>query len=228
MALTSAQLHYSIINDVVANGRAPHLSVLASRYQVMPEEMQKGLRQLADDRGVVLHPDNDEIWAIHPFSLAPTNFTVRAGAKVWWGNCAWCSLGIAALIGGEVTISSTLGGEGQPVSVTVRDGTVEDSNLVVHFPIPMQRIWNNVIYSCSTMLFFESETEVRSWCFRHGIVIGDVRSIDTVARFAGDWYERHRDKDWQKWTVAEARELFARHGLSGQIWELPDGDDTRF
>jgi len=215
VALTSAQLHYSIINDVVANGRAPHLSVLASRYHVMPEEMQKGLRQLADDRGVVLHPDNDEIWAIHPFSLAPTNFTVRAGAKVWWGNCAWCSLGIAALIGGEVTISSTLGGEGQPVSVTVRDGTVEDSNLVVHFPIPMQHIWNNVIYSCSTMLFFESETEVRSWCFRHGIVVGDQQQRAAVAFLD---IEHQFDDGGTGFAVQVSRGLVGQHqfGAAGE------------
>ena len=73
-----------------------------------------------------------------------------------------------------------------------------------------------------------SEAEVRAWCFRHGIVIGDVRPIETVARFAADWYARHLDKDWQKWTVAEARELIERHGLDGPIWELPQGDDARF
>ncbi len=228
MTLSSAQLHYSILNDIVANGRAPHLTVLASRYHVMPEEMRAGLRQLADDHGVVLHPGSDEIWAIHPFSMAPTNFTVRAGPRVWWGNCAWCSLGIAALIGGEVTISSTLGSEGKPVTVTVRDGVVEDSDLVVHFPIAMQRIWDNVVYSCSTMLLFESEAEVRAWCFRHGIVIGDVQPIDIVARFAADWYARHLEKDWQKWTVAEAREIIERHGLEGPIWQLPEDDDARF
>jgi hypothetical protein len=49
-----------------------------------------------------------------------------------------------------------------------------------------------------------------------------------VARFAADWYSRHLERDWQKWTLAEAREIIERHGLDGPIWELPDGDDTRF
>lgn len=224
MSPSGTQLHYAILSDIVAHGRAPSFTVLTRRFSLSADDLRATLRQLAEDHGIVLQPRDDEIWVAHPFSLAPTNFLVRDDRRLWWGNCAWCSLGIAALVGGAVTITTTFGGEDRQVTIAVTDGVVADSDLVVHFPIPMGRVWDNVIYSCATMLVFESEAEVEAWCHRHRIAKGDVRPLATVARFAADWYATHLDRDWHQWTNAEARELFERHGLSGPIWELPEGD----
>jgi hypothetical protein len=227
MTPTGARLHHAILCDIVDRGRAPTVNELARRFASSDEAIRKALRRLADDHGVVLHPHDDEVWVAHPFSLAPTGFLVRRDEREWWGNCAWCSLGIAALVGGPVTITTTLGANDSQVNIRVDDGEVDTPDLLVHFPIPMTRVWNNVIYACSMMLVFDSEAKIDSWCARHGIAKGDVRPIGTVARFAADWYGRHLDPDWHKWTVSEARALIDRHGLSGPIWALPS-EDGRF
>jgi hypothetical protein len=172
--LTNASLHHAIMSDIVGRGSAPKAAELAERFGCSDDAVRAALRRLAD-------------------------FLVRRDEREWWGNCAWCSLGIAALVGGPVTITTTLGANDSQVTIRVDDGEVDTRDLLVHFPIPMTRVWNNVIYACSMMLVFDSEAKIDSWCA----------------------YGRHLDPDWHKWTVPEARALIDRHGLSGPIWALP-------
>ena len=219
-ALTHASLHHAIANGFVERGHAPSRAELAAMFEVDAAAMEHALRELAAYHGVVLHPHVPEVWVAHPFSTAPTGFTVRHGEHRWWGNCAWCSLGIAGLLGGSgVTIDTRLGGEGRAVTIRIDDHRV-DSDLLVHFPIAMERAWDNVVFTCSVMLVFEDAAAVDEWAKHHGLSRGDVRPIQTVYDFAREWYGRHLDRDWRKWTVAEARELFARFGLDGPIWDV--------
>ncbi|MBF5060181.1 hypothetical protein NEPTK9_001712 [Candidatus Neptunochlamydia vexilliferae] len=69
-------------------------------------------------------------------------------------------MGAAALIDEDVTIKATLGGEGKQVTLTIKDGELQNKDLYVHFPIPMTQAWDNVTYTCSTMLLFSSEEGV--------------------------------------------------------------------
>jgi hypothetical protein len=219
--LTVASLHHALIRHMMDRGFAPTRFELADRFGVTPDQIARSLEALRDDHGVVLHPHVPEVWVVHPFSTAPTLFVVRKGDRAWWGNCAWCSLGIAALLGGDaVTIDTNLGAEGQPVTVHVDRGLVREE-LWVHFPIPMARAWDNVIYTCSTMLIFDSEAAIGGWSERHAIPRGDVRPIQRVYDFAAVWYGRHLDPEWRKWTVEEARSMFERFGLEGPVWQLP-------
>ena len=76
--------------------------------------------------------------------------------KCWWGCCAWCSLGVAAVVDGDddVTITSSLGAHGERIDINVTNGEVSHGDFLVHFPIPMREAWNNVMYTCSNMLLF--------------------------------------------------------------------------
>ena len=97
MELNNSTLHHVIVDTLLTRGWAPSARELAERFGVEHARLSRALRELADYHGVVLHPDSHEIWVVHPFSAAPTNFLVRSGALEWWGNCAWCSLGVVAL-----------------------------------------------------------------------------------------------------------------------------------
>ncbi|MFN9298585.1 MAG: alkylmercury lyase family protein [Acidobacteriota bacterium] len=152
------------------------------------------------------------------------SFAIQRQDDVWWGNCAWCSLGAAALLGGDgIRIYTTLGGEGEAVAIHI-DGHQVRENLFVHFPIPMASAWNNVMFTCSTMLVFKDASAVDAWSRRHALPRGDVRAIQTVYEFARVWYGRHLEEDWRKWTISEAREIFRSFGLEGPIWDLPTVD----
>eukprot|EP01102_Stenamoeba_stenopodia_P003019 TRINITY_DN12952_c0_g1_i2.p1 TRINITY_DN12952_c0_g1~~TRINITY_DN12952_c0_g1_i2.p1 ORF type:complete len:253 (-),score=42.37 TRINITY_DN12952_c0_g1_i2:101-859(-) len=241
---THGALHHAIIRFVIDHGYAPNVDelsqLLLSGQPEAHDRVTTALKALADYHGVVLHPHNTDVWVIHPFSLAPTNFVVRCGERHWWGNCAWCSLGVAALLVNdakqkrqsddndnanvEVTISTRIGADTDPIDIHIRNGRVVEEDLVIHFPIPMLRAWDNVIYTCSTMLLFRNRAEVENWSTKHRIPVGDVQPVSNVWAFAQEWYGNHLSREWVKWTNNEAIAMFQRYGLTHPVWHIPTSD----
>ena len=225
MQLNNSTLHHVIVDTMLVKGWAPSASELSEWFGVDRQVIRRALEDLAEYHGVVLHPGSDEIWVVHPFSTAPTGFLVRAGEMEWWGNCAWCSLGVAELAGRTATVTTALGAAGKQVTVRISDGEVLDKDFVIHFPVKMVNAWDNVLFTCSMMLLFEDEAQVDRWCAKRNVTKGDVRPIDQVWGFASEWYGHHRDLDWVKWSPQQAADMFVRHGLTGPIWDLPiEGD----
>ncbi len=225
MLLNNSSLHHHILKHIVDKGRAPKIKEMLDIFEASKDTLISALKQLEDYHGVVLHPVSFEVWVMHPFSTAPTNFWIESETGSWWGNCAWCSLGAAGLLKQDLTITTTLGGESKQVVIEIRDGEVVNDNIYIHFPVPMVKAWDNVTYTCSTMLMFESEDDIGSWCDRHGIEKGDVQPIDKVWEFSKIWYENHMKTDWVKWTVDEARQIFERFGLTNPVWQMPSNEE---
>ncbi len=220
--VSKANLHYTILRTIIDHGFAPDVNSLSIQLHVSEEKIISGLRQLQEYHGVVLHPHNYKIWVIHPFSLAPTTFYVESSAGQWWGNCAWCSLGIAALIEGDIKITTTIGAEKKQIEINIIDNIIQDKDYVIHFPIPMSRAWDNVIYTCSNMLIFENKQQVFDWSKQHDMPVGDIQPIEKIWHFSQKWYGNHLNPNWEKWTVSEAKALFQEFGLDHQIWKLDD------
>jgi hypothetical protein len=217
---TQGLLHYTIIKHIIDGGFAPDLKTLSQLLDTDVSKIKRALYELQDYHGVVLHPDKPSVWVIHPFSMAPTNFLVRSARGTWWGNCAWCSLGVAALLNEDLTITTRLGAYDEQIVIHINNGELSDKNLLVHFPVPMANAWDNVIYTCSTMLVFKSEEQISEWSGRHNIPKGDVQRLDNVWRFSKKWYGNHLNPEWQKWTMDEARNIFREFNLTGKIWDL--------
>jgi hypothetical protein len=220
-SVNNSTLHYTIIKFIIDNGYAPEVTELSQLLGATANAITLGLRRLQEDHGVVLHPNSERIWAIHPFSLAPTNFLVRCGDKEWWGNCAWCSLGVAVLLGTDATITTTLGANDKQIDIHIKDGQPLETDLYVHFPVPMRDAWANVIYTCSTMLLFKSKSQIDSWSKKHRIQKGDVQPIEKVWEFSKVWYGNHLNPEWEKWTSEEAKIIFDRFELTSEIWKIP-------
>lgn len=83
------RLHYELIRSLVESAAIPPDNELQARLDCSMAELDRAFEELAELHGVVLHPASRRVWAIHPFSLAPTTFLVESGSKMWWGNCAW-------------------------------------------------------------------------------------------------------------------------------------------
>ncbi|QPB83209.1 hypothetical protein CWC22_009495 [Pseudoalteromonas rubra] len=227
MRLNNSSLHYYIMKHIIDKGNAPKVAEMAGVFKVATDEMITALKALQDYHGVVLHPESSEVWVMHPFSCAPTNFWIESDGGSWWGNCAWCALGAAALLDKDLTITTNLGAESRQVTIEIRAGKVMNENLFIHFPIPMIEAWDNVIYTCSTMLVFESESDIESWCERHCMEKGDVQPINKVWEFSKVWYGNHLSPNWMKWSVDEAKEIFARFNLVNLVWDMPS-NNSRF
>lgn len=223
--INNAKLHYTILKEIIEKGFAPDVNALSDLLNTDKSEIIAGLHALQDYHGVVLHPKATKIWVIHPFSLAPTNFYVTTQNGEWWGNCAWCSLGIAALLKEDVQISTLIGGEKKQVIIPIVDGEIQEKNYVIHFPIPMKNAWDNVVYTCSNMLLFEHESQVDIWSKKHNIQKGDVQPLEKIWAFAKEWYGNHLDPNWKKWTIAEAKAMFNTFDLTHKIWKLDDSSE---
>jgi hypothetical protein len=187
--ITNSNLHYSIIKGIIDNGFAPSIEELANSLNSDKNEVIKGLKDLQEYHGVVLHPKEPKIWVIHPFSLAPTNFYLKTKNGEWWGNCARCSLGVAALIKDDVKITTTIGAETEQIEINIVNGEIQEKNYFIHFPIPMKNAWDNVIYTCSNMLIFENEAQIDQWTKRHNIPKGDIQPIEKIWNFSKNGME---------------------------------------
>ena len=218
--VSNSTLHYTILRHIIDMGFAPDPPTLAGILQSNDEAIVQGLFALQEYHGVVLHPNSSKIWVIHPFSLAPTNFLVKSKTGIWWGNCAWCSLGIAALLNEDVSITTRIGAYDKQVTIQIEDGVIQEKDLYIHFPVPMKQAWDNVIYTCSNMLVFENEDQINVWSKRHNIPKGDIQPISNIWAFSREWYGNHLNPEWTKWTNQEAKEMFEKYNLSGPTWEL--------
>ena len=225
--ITKGFLHYIILEHIINEGYAPNPETLSSILNASVADIEKGLYELQEYHGVVLHPNKPEIWVIHPFSLAPTNFFIQSSKGIWWGNCAWCSLGVAALLKEDLTITTNLGAQDQQVKIHITKGEILEDDYFVHFPIPMKNAWDNVIYTCSNMLVFKDEKQIDEWTERHNIPKGDIQSIDNVWKFAKKWYGNHLNPAWEKWTMQQAKEIFSEFNLTNRIWDL-ETSNNRF
>lgn len=122
MKVTNASLHYQLIKGIIDHGYAPSNESLANILEVQQQDIIDGLYRLEAYHGVVLHPNEPKVWVVHPFSLSPTNFYVKSARGEWWGNCAWCSLGIAAILNQDVSIITTLGAETNQIAIRIENG----------------------------------------------------------------------------------------------------------
>jgi len=219
--ITNSELHFVIIREIIQKGYAPELPYLTNYFKTDTQSVEKALYELQDYHGLVLHPNQPKIWVIHPFSLAPTNFYVKNNNGQWWGNCAWCSLGIAALLKTDLTITTNIGAQqDKKITMHLENGEIREKNLYIHFPIPMKNVWDNVIYTCSNMLVFENEKQINNWSKRHNIPRGDVQPIQKIWEFSKKWYGNHLNPNWTKWTIEDAKKMFAEFELNHPIWEL--------
>jgi hypothetical protein len=225
-ALLDAEVHHAFIDRLRQTGSAPSRHEVSAALAKPIKEIEDALCRLAESHGVVLHPHVCEPWVIHPFSLSPTATWVQQGDQGWWAPCIWCGCGIAALVGGNAVIHARLGGEIEDIDIHICNGEVVEKDLWVHFAVPPRSAWDNVHHFCATVLPFRHEADVRTWSKRHGIPTGSTVPISQVKDLGREWYVHHCDRDWRKWSVAEAIEIFERVGLMGPFWSLESRDGS--
>jgi hypothetical protein len=133
-------IYRSFVDDCVA----PTAGVVASEIGAPIGEVSDAFRRLAGDHVITLLPGDAYIWMANPFSAVPTDFTVRAQGKRWWGNCIWDALGILAGLHADGTVSTRCPDCGDALEVRVEDGEASSDADAVHFSIPAARWWDSI------------------------------------------------------------------------------------
>ena len=217
------RLHYLLIRYVIAHGHAPDSAQWSQICGCTQREAEDLLRRLAEMHGVILEPGSVRVWSLHPFALIPTAFWVSAGGRGWWANCAWCALGIGAALRADIAVSTRDGAEGDPLDFDTHNSESTRPELLMHFPYPPARWWDNPYCPCGNILFFSSESRVEEWCARHGRPKGSLLDMRKAIALADRWFGDYASPEWRRKTPEQALRILRELELDPEFWALPDG-----
>lgn len=173
------RLHRAILAAFAATGDAPAPADLAEADHLAGADMTAALAELAASDVIALGADG-EIRAAYPFSPVPTRHRVRIedGPQVY-AMCAFDALGISAMTGRRVAISSEDPQTGGAISVAV-DGShaTWDPDTAVIFAGARAGSEGSpsVDRTCGTINFFVTRNAAEEWATRHPAITGAVLS----------------------------------------------------
>lgn len=141
----SVQAH--VYSMIVETTRPPGAEEIAEALGFGASEVQDALQRLADQRILVLQPGTFNIRMAEPFAGVATPFRVRVGEKVYFANCIWDSLGVAAALDTDAEVSTACGDCGDPMKITVDNGAPIPTPCVIHYGVPAAHWWDDVIHT---------------------------------------------------------------------------------
>jgi hypothetical protein len=128
-------------------GRAPSIVETARALGWTADRVAAGWRRLHEGHALVLQDTLDEIRMANPFSAVPTAHRVQADGRWWYGNCAWDAFGILAALGVDGRIESSCPDCGEPISLTMTSGEVNDPSLLFHCLVPASSWWEDIVFT---------------------------------------------------------------------------------
>jgi hypothetical protein len=215
------ELRLAVYRAFAQTGQAPDPDALAGQFQVPGSEVADGLRDLAEQRHLVLDADGRIVMA-HPFAAIPLGFSVMGRGILWWGGCAWDSFSLPHLLPEEdpVLVATRCPGCGTALAWNVGTQTPPAGDQVAHFLVPTARIWDDVVHTCANQRLFCSPDCVEAWLGTTGIPRGYVMDLPTLWRLARDWYTGRLDHGYVRREPAQAADYFRSVGLHGPFWGL--------
>ncbi|MCM2394073.1 organomercurial lyase [Streptomyces albipurpureus] len=177
-------VHQAVLRHFAANGTAPEPAVLEPAAGA-GRSAREVLDELAAEDFLTLD-EQGRIRAAYPFSAVPTRHRVRidGGAEVW-SMCAIDALGIPAMLGRDVVISTSDPVTGSPVTVTTRGGkTMWEPREAVVFVGQRPGGGPAAATCCDALNFFTGDASARAWAEEHPEVPGRVVGQDRAGEIA--------------------------------------------
>jgi alkylmercury lyase-like protein len=135
----------AVYRRLVEEARPPTPPEIALELGIAARDVEASLHRLADGHILVLAPGTPYIWMANPFSAIPTPFEVEVGDRRYFGNCIWDALGISACLKADAHIRTYCPDCSEPLSLNVRDNTLDASAAsVIHFAVPAARWWEDI------------------------------------------------------------------------------------
>lgn len=169
------RLHLAILAAFTDTGRPPARAELrsAGADDVDPAE---ALAELAR-RDVVAFDERGEIRAAYPFSPTPTSHRVTwAGGPTVYAMCAVDALGMSAMLGRPITITSIEPDTGHTVTVEVDRDTARwhPDTAVVFAGDTGDGCCASVDRTCGHINFFTTPEAAHAWAARHPDLTGTL------------------------------------------------------
>ena len=134
-----------VFRHAAATGVVPQASRIAEVLNVPDADIRAALKRLAEQRVLILAPNDGNIWAANPFCAVPSGFRVETNGVRYWGICIWDALGIvAALHASDAVVRAPCGDCGDLLEVEFRGGNLVGSEGVIHFAVPARHWWENI------------------------------------------------------------------------------------
>lgn len=213
----------AIYDTFADQGHAPSRQLLRDLAAVDDAQADEAVAELAARRHLVLDEYGNTVMA-HPFTTVNLGFSVMGERNLWWGGCAWDSFAIPHLVKDEpsVLVATTCPGCRRPLAWTVTRAGPPEGSEVAHFLVPMDKVWDDVVYACSNQRLFCSAGCVQAWLTSTGQAQGYVMDLATLWRLASGWYNGRLDSPYQRKDPPSAASYFRSVGLRGHFWGLSD------
>lgn len=137
----------AVYDAVGRTGRVPRAVEIAAALDTAADKVHEAFRRLYAKRLLVLEPDTLEIRMAPPFSAIPTPFAVESQGTSYFANCVWDAFGIAAALHRDITVATSCGCCGQPMSLVVQDKAPIPAPGVVHFAVAAAHWWDDIVYT---------------------------------------------------------------------------------
>lgn len=123
------------------------VEVTAAHFNISNEEATEYYQELHNRHAFFLDLETLTVRMANPFSGIPTDFKVHADGKTYFANCAWDMLGIPAALHTDAVIEAVCTESSEPVQLEVKNGQITNSQLLVHFPLPFARWYDDLTFT---------------------------------------------------------------------------------
>ncbi|MBK9928180.1 MAG: hypothetical protein IPP66_23175 [Anaerolineales bacterium] len=141
------QIRHFVYQHFADTTRAPSADETAAHFNISKEEASEYYKELHNRHALFLDLETLTVHMANPFSGIPTDFKVHANGKTYFANCAWDMLGIPAALHTNAVIETVCTESDELVKLEIKDGQITNNQLLVHFPIPFARWYDDLIFT---------------------------------------------------------------------------------
>lgn len=192
---------------------------IAEALHITEREALTALQSLDTAHLLVLDAAREKIVMAHPWASHPMGFVVASHTQKWWGGCAWDSFAIPSLVGQSCLVATHCPSCERPLALDVLPDQPPAKDLVAHLLVPVTRMWDDVVHTCSNQRLFCDEAHVRAWLAEHNLRKGAVLDLQTLWSLAIGWYAGRLSAEYRRRTPEEAAAFFTELGLTGHFWQ---------
>jgi hypothetical protein len=117
-------------------------------------------------------------------------------------------------------IATTCPACGAPHAWNVDNDEPPSGDQVAHFLVPVARMWEDVVHTCSNQRIFCSEDCLDSWLDVTRHARGYAMDLATLWHLASRWYEGRLEHGYRRREPTEAANYFRSVGLDDPFWVL--------
>jgi hypothetical protein len=144
---TDWQLRQFIYTFFVEQTRPPSVEEAAHVFAWEVTAAQAAYERLHQHHHILLETGSHTVRMANPLSALPTRYAVTVNGRRLWANCGWDSLGIPAMLGVDAQIEARDPLTEAPLTYAIRDGKLDAPDYLMHFPLPFQRWYEDVIFT---------------------------------------------------------------------------------